>query len=300
MRRIYKFSLLCIAAGASACSLPDVVIPTETLPYAGVRFINAVPDSAGAFGMDFRFVDLVESNAHFKIAFRNLPSNNISAQIQYKGAREGSRRFRIFLDDTIPAITSTVVKDSIVNLVKAKNYTAMLWGNGRSTGADAMRLNFWEEDVTPPAATKIKLRVINATNAAIDVRAYVGTAAAAQAGAPTWPALAPYSVSSYIEVDSTAYMYNVRAAGAATNLFGDVAAMVGTVANCSGLPCKVNEKADIEAAPGTRVAGSAVTGIVFPRSTAGSRTPQTAAFQVPAITFMWDLRPPRTCDPKLC
>src|SRR3954447_912137 len=114
MRRFVKLSLLCLAAGAGACSTPELEHPTEVLPYAGVRFINAVPDSSGAFGMDFRFVDLLESNAHFRIAFRDNPSaasGGISSQIEYKGAREGARHFRIFLDDTLQAIASTVVKD---------------------------------------------------------------------------------------------------------------------------------------------------------------------------------------------
>ena len=130
MRRIIQFSLLCLAAGVSACSSPELVHPTENLPYAGVRFINAVPDSSGAFGMDFRFVDLLESNAHFRITFRNTPGTvgtpavSVSTAIQYKGAREGSRHFRVFLDDTLQSIASTVVVDATVNLTKEHNYTA--------------------------------------------------------------------------------------------------------------------------------------------------------------------------------
>jgi hypothetical protein len=182
MRRSVKLSLLCLAAGASACSTPDLVHPTENLPYAGVRFINAVPDSSGAFGLDFRFVDLLESNAHFRITFRNTPSANtapagdVGSAIQYKGAREGSRHFRNFLDDTLQSIASTVVKDTTVALTKEKNYTAILWGRGRAAAAaaDRMRLNFWEEDVTAPATGKIKVRVINATSAALDVWAFTG------------------------------------------------------------------------------------------------------------------------------
>lgn len=295
MRRFHKLSMLCMAASAAACSMPDVVIPTEALPYAGVRFINAVPDSAGAFGMDFRFVDIAESNAHYRIGFRNLPtSQGVSSQIEYKGAREGNRHFRIFLDDTIPSIASTVVQDGNITLVKGHNYTAMMWGYGRSTGADKMQFSFWEEDVAEPAAGKVKLRVINATNAAIDVRAYKGTSAATQTGAPTWAAVPAYTASSYVEVDTTAYMYNVRAAGGATNLFSDVRAILGAPPSCSGVTCTTGQKADIDAAPGTRVSGSAVTGIVFPASTPGSRAAQ---FSSPGITYMWDRRPPRTCDP---
>ena len=62
MRRSYKLSVLCLVLGAaSACSTPDKIVATEDIPTAGVRFINAVPDTNA---MDFRFVDIVESNAH--------------------------------------------------------------------------------------------------------------------------------------------------------------------------------------------------------------------------------------------
>jgi hypothetical protein len=326
MRRFVKLSLACLAAATSACSSPDLVVPTENLPYAGVRFINAVPDSAGAFGLDFRFVDLLESNAHFRIAFRNGPGTTaatsmLSAQIQYKGAREGNRHFRIFLDDTIQAIASTVVRDSTVALVREHNYTAMLWGNGRSTntvpagqpGGDKMALAFWDEDVTPPAAGKIKLRVINATANTIDAWAFLsGTTAPTLASTPTWDNIAPYSKSNYVEVDTASesaaclagtapsgcnYTFQVRNDGAAAVLFANTATLAGARPTCSGNPCLTGQFADIEAVPGSRVVGSAVSGIVFPRSTVGSRTPQTTAFTVPAITYMWDKRPPRTCDP---
>jgi hypothetical protein len=303
MRRIYKLSLLAIAAGAGACSTPDVLIPTEVLPYAGVRFINAVPDSSGAFGMDFRFIDLPESNAHYRVSFRNLPTTGaVSSLIQYKGAREGSRHFRVFLDDTIQAISSTVIVDTTVSLTKGHNYTAMMWGNGTTAsttpaglGGDKMALAFWEETVTAPAAGKVKIRVINTTNAAIDVRPYAGSAAVVQTAAPPtgWAAIPAYSASPYIEVDTTAYMYNVRAAGSGTNLFADVRAVQGT----AGVACKPGEKIDVDAGPGTRISGSAVSGIVFPRATAGSRAFAATSFATPGITYTWDLRPARSCDP---
>src|SRR5213595_84782 len=116
MRRILQVSMLCVAAGAIAACNPEQVISTENIPSAGVRFINAVPDSAGAYGLDFRFVDIVESNAQFRIAFRNSPPSSgvqVATGIEFKQARAGSaRHFRIFLDDTLQSIASTVVKDS--------------------------------------------------------------------------------------------------------------------------------------------------------------------------------------------
>jgi hypothetical protein len=288
MRRLLPRAVLCIAAAAvSACS-PDVIIPTEDIPTAGVRFINAVPDTGGSFGLDFRFVDLVESNAHFRITFRNGPSTAapfVSTQIQYKGARAGQRHFRIFLDDTLQAIASTVVKDSTVSVEANRNYTAMLWGASRSTGTDRMKLTFFEENVADPG-TQVALRVINATAGAIDVRYYAqgGTAPAAA----TWANVAPFSASTYVLAAPGPKMFNVQPAGGGTALFADALAIPGAAATV-----------DVEALPGVTVAGSAVTAIVFPRSTPGTKAPQTAAFQVPAITFMWDRRPARTCTP-LC
>src|SRR4051794_24842365 len=68
MRRIIPLSVLAIGA-VMACSEPETVIPTAAIPAAGVRFINAVPDTGAAFGLDMRFVDFVESNAQFRIPF---------------------------------------------------------------------------------------------------------------------------------------------------------------------------------------------------------------------------------------
>ena len=91
------------------------------------------------------------------------------------------------------------------------------------------------------------------------------------------------SASSYVTAAPGQFKYNVQPAGGGTPLFADALALIG-----------VPGTIDIEALPGTTVAGSAVTLIVFPRSVAGSKTPQTSAFQVPAASFMWDRRPPIT------
>jgi len=185
MRRISQLSVLCLAASVVSACYPDQVVTTENIPTAGVRFVNAVPDSSGAFGFDLRFVDLVESNAQFRITFRNSPSQTVSTgttdtlvvgtSIQFKDARAGSRHFRIFLSDTLQSIASVVVFDSTVTLVASHNYTFMLWGNGRSAkgAADAMHLSVLDEAPTDPG-NQVGLRVINATSSAIDARAYPG------------------------------------------------------------------------------------------------------------------------------
>jgi len=139
MRRIFQLSVLLLAVRVVSACKPEELVTSENIPTAGVRFINAVPDTGGAFGMDFRFVDLVESNAHFRIAFRNNPQTSggvvASTGIEYKNAKAGARHFRIFLDDTLQSVASVVLKDSTINLEPDHRYTVLLWGNGRSTGA---------------------------------------------------------------------------------------------------------------------------------------------------------------------
>ena len=285
MRSIFRASVLCLAIVAGGACNPDEVISTENIPTAGVRFINAVPDTGAAYGLDFRFVDLAENNAQFRVQFRNNPATSggvtASTQIQYKPARAGARHFRIFLSDSLQSVATVVLKDSTINIEAGKNYTVMLWGNARSAGADKMKLSVWEEAVADPG-TNVALRVINATGAPIDVRQYVSTGTVPAAA--TWAAVAPLSASTYVTAAPAQFRFNVQPGGGGTTLFNDALALIGQAGTV-----------DAEALPGTTVAGSAITAIVFPRSVAGSKAPQAAAFTVPAISFMWDRRPPRTC-----
>lgn len=291
MPRILKLATLVLAAGTLGACSRDQVIATENIPTAGVRFINAVPDTAGVFGLDFRWVDLIENNHHFRITFRNSPASSggvtASTTVEYKPTRAGSREFRIFLDDTTQVAASTVLKDSTVSLEAAQLYTALLMGNARSTGADKMRLVFLNETVADPGAN-VALRVINTTGAAIDVRQYVSGGSVPAAA--TWASVPAYSVSSYVTVPPGQIRFNVQPAGGGSAMFSDMLALLGAAPSSTAGP---GGKIDIEAAPGTTVAGSAVTLVVYPRSVAGSKTPQTAAFQVPAGSFIWDRRPPR-------
>ena len=289
MRSMLRVSLICLAVGIAGACAPDEVISTENIPTAGVRFINAVPDTGASYGLDFRFVDLAESNAQFRVQFRNNPSTSggvtASTQIQFKPARAGARHFKIFLSDSLQSVATVVLKDSTINLEAGKNYTVMLWGNARSTGADKMKLSVWEEAVADPAA-QVALRVINATTSPIDARQYVSTGTVP--ANPTWANVAPLTASTYVTAAPSQFRFNIQPAGGGTALFSDALALIGSAATV-----------DVEALPGTTIAGSAVTAIIFPRSVAGSKAPQAAAFQVPAVSFMWDRRPARSCSP-LC
>jgi hypothetical protein len=281
MRRLFQLSVLFLAVGfASACSDPDKIVATEVIPTAGVRFINAVPDTNA---MDFRFIDIVENSAHYKIGFRNGPATSggvtASAQIEYKNTRAGSRHLRIFLNDTTAAVASTVLKDTVLTIEAGKLYTAMMWGNARSGG---MNFVFLEEPVIDPAAN-VGLRLWNATNAAVDGRAYASTGVLP--AAVTWSVPA-YSKSAWVPFPPAQIRFNVQPVGGGASVVPEALALIGAAASSSAGTTTL----DIEGLPGTTQAGSDVTAIIFPPSVAGSKA---TSFAAAGMTFMWDRRPPR-------
>ena len=295
MRRIFELSVLCVAAGIVSACKPSEVISSPTPPTAGVRFINAVPDTSGGGGLDLRFVDLVENSAAFGITFRNNPLTasgvTASSLIQYKAAQAGARHFRIFLNDTIQTVAQTVLKDSTANLEAGHNYTFLLGGNARTgSGVGKMELKVLDENVADPGSN-VALRVINTTGSAIDVSYY--NQGSTVPTTPAWANVGPYSISSYKTVSPNKIMFHVTPAGGTTTLFSDALAIIGEPVGTSTNGCTVGVDCDVT--PGTTVPGSAVTLIVFPASVAGAKTPQTTAFKVPASSFMWDRRPPKSC-----
>ena len=243
MQRFLSYAILGLAVGAvSACDKPALTIPTENIPTEGVRFINAVPDSSGGFGLDFRFVDIVESNVQFRINFRNSPTTTTSgvigsASVQYKAARvtTAPRQWKIFLDDTLQARASTVVQSGSTTFIKDHNYSFILMGNARSTGADKLNLLVVDETAElakapingDPGAAKVALRVLNTTSAAIGASAYPCTGSTAACagtvpGTATWPTIAAFSYSPFVLVDSTFYKFNVTGTG---GVFADLVAL---------------------------------------------------------------------------
>ena len=199
MRRFLQLSVLCLAAGVVNACTPETVIKTEDIPTAGVRFVNAVPDTGA---VDFRPVDIVENSTFYGIAFRG------TGQLYYKNARAGSRHFRIFMANTdlsLPAATqqaiaSTVVKDTTVTLEAGHRYTFILWGYSRTGSTPAMKLEMIDDNPADPGA-QVALRIVNAAptlggGGAIDGRQYPSSGAP-PAGA-TWANVAPMTVSAYV------------------------------------------------------------------------------------------------------
>src|SRR5262249_25539869 len=115
MRRILQLSALGLLGSVVSSCQPDRVVGTTAVPVAGVRSINAFRDTGAAFGLAFRFIDMVENSDAFRITFRNTPATSgavvAAAQIQYKPAQVGSRHFRIFLSDSLQSVATVVLKD---------------------------------------------------------------------------------------------------------------------------------------------------------------------------------------------
>ena len=170
MRRIVQLSIACLAAGAvSACKSPDEIIKTQSIPTAGVRFINAVPDTAGSYGLDFRFVDITESNAQYRIPFRNNPSTSggvtASTLVQYKNAQAGQRHFRIFLSDSLAAVASHGPQGLDADARGGEELHRRALGQrarGRHSGDASSRSS---RSPSPIPGAQVALRVMNTTGA---------------------------------------------------------------------------------------------------------------------------------------
>jgi len=270
MRRILQVSMLCLAVGVLNACTPEEVIVTEDIPTAGVRFVHAVPDTGA---MDMRPVDIVENSTFYAVPFRG------TTLLFYKNARAGSRHFRIFMSGTTAAVASTVVKDTTFTLEAGHRYTFILWGFARTGSSPGLKLDIIDDNPADPGAG-VALRLVNAAAGlgALDGRQYPTTPGTLPPTA-TWAAVPALSASAYVAAPAGSIKYNLQPAGGGTALFTDATALAGSAATV-----------DLEALPGTTVAGSAVSGIVFPRSVAGS---QAANFTTPGIIFVWDRRPPR-------
>jgi hypothetical protein len=268
MRPIFKLSMFCLAVGIGTGCKPEEIIITEDIPTAGVRFVHAVPDAAA---MDFRPVDIVENTHFFSVGFRS------TALFYYKNARAGARNFRIFKASTDQSVASQVVQDVNVTLEAGKNYTFIMWGY-ESSGSPAMQLAILNDDPADPGS-QVALRLVNAAAGlgALDGKQYPNGGTVP--GTPTWAAVPELSASAYVQAPTGQIRYNVTPAGGGTALFADALALAGTAATV-----------DLDATPGTTVAGSAVSGFIFPRSVAGSAA---ANFTTPGVIFVWDRRPPR-------
>jgi hypothetical protein len=280
MQRFVHFSALCLTAAlVNACS-PEQVIQTEDIPTAGVRFINAVPDTGAA---DFRPVDLPENTTFYNVGFRG------TSLLFYKNATAGSRHFKVFQSPDASktaevqiAMAQVVFADTTYTIEAGKRYTFILWGFARAGSSPSKRLSILVDDPLDPGS-QVALRFVNAaaSRGAFDVRQYPN--GGTLPGPPTWGGVAELTASEYVLADTGVKKFNVQPAGGGPALFApDLTGLNGTYAQGTVIigtpntcPPKDPTLCDLEATPGTQIAGSAVSAILFRGSVIGSTAPQT-------------------------
>jgi hypothetical protein len=172
-----------------------------------------------------------------------------------------------------------VVKDTTLALEAGKRYTFILWGFARPGSSPGLKLSVIEDSPADPG-TQVAFRVVNAAAGlgALDVRQYPLTGTVP--GSATWSGVAEQAASTYVNAAVGRTKYNVQPAGGGT-------ALIDTECTQRGLAGSI----DAEAVPGTEIAGSALSGIIMPRSVAGSLAPQ--SFTTPGLLCIWDRRPTR-------
>ncbi len=292
---LHRFLLVGAAVAAVAGCSNDSTSPTLVTPppSALLHIINAVPDTGA---MDFRFVDVV--NGVPNVEFTNLAFRG-GTTIGYQPVSIGSHHLRVFMSSATsnfdPAYVSQIMADTTFTFAEGVHYTFVFYGNTRPVPPatrGTQKFLVLTDNFTVP--TTWSVRAVNFNTAAADFYIQtvantsspvaVSTPSTTVTGTPTFAAVAPLTASAYtsIALASSTQGHTVTAtpAGATTpvwsaGFFPGIAA-VAEVAGVSGA---------LAALPGTRIAGSIFTGILFPASVAGSKAP---SFTTPGVVVMAD------------
>lgn len=276
MRLMRIAALLAGVAALSACdeSGTDAITATHP-PLAYTRFINAVADTGPT---DWRFIDQLEySPTMMGMAFRSFSP--------YQGTAAGARTLRVFPTSTNINVTSNHIIEAPMTLEAGKYYTIIHVGYADAGRTPADQIIVMEDPHPATVAnTNFATRVVNLGIGLGSIDAYtVATATTAITGlTPTFAGVAYGAASAYnstMALGGTAF--RVTDAGTQT-IRASALAPAGSAADLTN---------GLTAIAGTGIGGSVFTGYYFPRSVAGTSAPQTAAFQAPAVVYLYDRHP---------
>jgi len=271
--KLSRFVLLTLCGvSLAACQRNTAGTPFEPDALAALRFVNAVPDT---MQLDYRIVDVVTNAGMFNADFR-------ANQAQYVPILVGQHTIRVFLSDSDLTVAQVVVNETTFNFEQGKNYTFIHSGFMRSGQTPLVTASIVEDAPPTPGAGKVAVRALNLAAGLGGMDIFVGTTTTGlPAAAATWTDVAFGTFTGYVELDTAAYRVAATATGTATPLVvANTAAPTGAAASGTS-----------SAIAGVKMAGSALTIVVLPRSVAGSRAPQASAFTTPAVTFLNDRRP---------
>lgn len=272
MRLAYLLPLALIAA--AACH-DDGVSVNARPPLGGVRFINAVPDGGP---VDIRMVDQIEWSASSVSGTASCCGLPFRQGTIHWATEAKARHIRVFPTDSSIAVTSQILHDTTITIQANKNITLMLVGSRAAGGS----VHFVQIDDDPsPAATEVGVRLVNATTTAPGAASgYITTdTTSALPGTATFASVAPLSASPYVMRATGKFFVRSTPAGSTASIWNAVAP---TGAPADGL---------IGVTAGYNGPGSALSAYLFPASVTGTKAPQTAAFQKPAVVFFVDLIP---------
>ena len=281
---------LCLLTGAvAACSDDEGGNITDLEPLAGVRFVNALPDTVA---LDFRVIKptITFAPQHLEVTFRTFSSHRPISIGQHE-----VRAFFSGLDSRDEDDVQTLIAQATPDFTEGTNRSVIVMGFARPGQTPAKQVLITDD--TPPAraANTYHLRAIHAGAGMGNVDIYVRPSGGTTPATPTIADVAYGEVTAYVALPI------VNSGTVSSDTLEVVAVPVGGgTATVSKLPIGSAGDQSTEGAAGSRFAGGALTALITPRSVAGSRAPQDAAtattprFAVPEIVVMSDRRTPRT------
>lgn len=279
--------LLAGVAVLGACKDPlgeDVTLAPE-VPLAYTRFVNGLADTGST---DWRFVDALEySPFEFGMTFRSFSP--------YAGTRAGARQLKIFPTSTNINVTSAHFIDSTHTFEAGKYYTVIHTGFARTGSTPADQLLIIEDPVptTTIGATNFATRFIHAGTslAGQDVYALASTTTAIS-GTPLFDNVTYGNASTYDVARPACLTFAGPTPPAQSCAMAFRTANDGTTAAIASALAPAGDTAQVvnglTAIGGYQIARSVVTGILFPRSVAGSAATN---FTTPGIVFLVDRHP---------
>jgi|SRR5689334_7513536 len=181
----------------------DTTGVTTPPPNATVRYVNALNDTGS---VDIGMIDQVEWSANQKpLAFRGASAYFVTDATH-------PRHIRVFPTSTDPAVTSQIIDDETVTFTPGTRVTMLLTGSARAGTAHFVMIS---DDITPPAAGQIAVRVVNASTGAVD--AYLTNAASDPLpGTATFANVGSLQASGYVTRPTGGVAARATAPGSAT------------------------------------------------------------------------------------
>ena len=264
MRRL-PFTLFALLGAAGACK-KDATFPEPAAAKAALTWANAVSDTGQ---LDFRIVD-IPTNAGF-------PDANFRAALVYpQGIEAGTRHIKVFQSDSFVQNSKVVILDTSFTFQANQAYSFTLSGFARTGKTPALTGRIESLAPPTPAAGQFAIRVLNLapslagatpalTDTTVAADAYVRPLSTLPSGTPDVGNAAFGQPTAYVSLDTaTFYTISLTPTGAATPVFVQAALPHGVLGTGVSNPIG-----------GSGVAGTVMTAIIVPRSTAASRAPQT-------------------------